>query len=83
MPSSQQRQQVECRPTAGTQGSNKHIGIEYDPWSTHVGIVCNTFLCRKAYRRFAARSHYLPDRRDLNRAFPGSERGLLAARMAH
>lgn len=32
---------------------------------------------------FAARSRYLPDRRDLNRAFPGSERGSLAARLAH
>ncbi|ABC27433.1 predicted deacylase [Hahella chejuensis KCTC 2396] len=29
------------------------------------------------------RSRYLPDRRDLNRSFPGSEKGSLAARMAH
>lgn len=28
-------------------------------------------------------SRYLPDRRDLNRCFPGSERGSLAARLAH
>ncbi len=28
-------------------------------------------------------SRYLPDRRDLNRSFPGSERGPLAARLAH
>jgi predicted deacylase len=28
-------------------------------------------------------SRYLPDRRDLNRTFPGSERGSLAARLAH
>jgi len=28
------------------------------------------------------RSRYLPDRRDLNRSFPGSERGSLAARLA-
>lgn len=28
-------------------------------------------------------SRYLPDRRDLNRSFPGSEKGSLAARMAH
>ncbi|MFB6261113.1 MAG: succinylglutamate desuccinylase/aspartoacylase family protein [Thiohalorhabdaceae bacterium] len=28
-------------------------------------------------------SRYLPDRRDLNRAFPGSERGSLTARLAH
>ena len=29
------------------------------------------------------RSRYLPDRRDLNRSFPGSERGSMAARIAH
>ncbi|MFA0813944.1 succinylglutamate desuccinylase/aspartoacylase family protein [Microbulbifer epialgicus] len=28
-------------------------------------------------------SRYLPDRRDLNRSFPGSKRGPLAARLAH
>ena len=28
-------------------------------------------------------SRYLPDRRDLNRCFPGSSRGSLAARLAH
>ena len=28
-------------------------------------------------------SRYLPDRRDLNRSFPGSERGSLASRLAH
>ena len=28
-------------------------------------------------------SRYLPDRRDLNRSFPGSERGPLASRLAH
>ena len=29
------------------------------------------------------RSRYLPDRRDLNRSFPGSHRGSLASRLAH
>ena len=29
------------------------------------------------------RSRYLPDRRDLNRSFPGSESGTMAARLAH
>lgn len=28
-------------------------------------------------------SRYMPDRRDLNRSFPGSEKGSLASRMAH
>jgi hypothetical protein len=32
---------------------------------------------------FVQQSRYLPDRRDLNRSFPGSARGSLAARLAH
>ncbi len=32
---------------------------------------------------FINQSRYLPDRRDLNRAFPGSESGSLASRLAH
>lgn len=32
---------------------------------------------------FVRLSRYLPDRRDLNRSFPGSETGSLAARLAH
>jgi len=32
---------------------------------------------------FVVQSRYLPDRRDLNRSFPGSTRGSLASRMAH
>lgn len=32
---------------------------------------------------FIAGSRYLPDRRDLNRAFPGSDRGSLASQLAH
>jgi predicted deacylase len=32
---------------------------------------------------FVAQSRYLPDRRDLNRSFPGSSRGSLASRLAH
>lgn len=32
---------------------------------------------------FVRHSRYLPDRRDLNRSFPGSERGSLAGRLAH
>lgn len=32
---------------------------------------------------FVAQSRYLPDRRDLNRCFPGSKSGSLAARLAH
>lgn len=32
---------------------------------------------------FLAQTRYLPDRRDLNRCFPGSARGSLAGRLAH
>ncbi|MDX1501891.1 MAG: succinylglutamate desuccinylase/aspartoacylase family protein [Thermoanaerobaculia bacterium] len=32
---------------------------------------------------FVHESRYLPDRRDLNRSFPGSQRGSLSARLAH
>ncbi len=32
---------------------------------------------------FIAQSRYLPDRRDLNRSFPGSERGSLASQLAN
>jgi len=32
---------------------------------------------------FIQRSRYLPDRRDLNRSFPGSAKGSLAGRLAH
>lgn len=32
---------------------------------------------------FIAQSRYLPDRRDLNRSFPGSARGSTASRLAH
>jgi predicted deacylase len=32
---------------------------------------------------FINHSRYLPDRRDLNRSFPGSDKGSLAARLAH
>ena len=32
---------------------------------------------------YTARSRYLPDRRDLNRSFPGSPSGSMAARLAH
>lgn len=32
---------------------------------------------------FIHHSRYLPDRRDLNRSFPGSEKGSVASRMAH
>ena len=50
------------------------------PQSIHGTLLCvpvvNVF-------GFISRSRYLPDRRDLNRSFPGSATGSLAARLAH
>ncbi len=44
-----------------------------------------TLLCVPVVNAFGfiAQSRYLPDRRDLNRVFPGSARGSLAAQLAH
>ena len=43
-----------------------------------------TLICVPVVNVFGFESHtrYLPDRRDLNRSFPGSERGSLASRIA-
>ena len=49
------------------------------------GNLAGTLLCVpivNAYG-FIGRSRYLPDRRDLNRSFPGSRNGSLAARIAN
>lgn len=43
-------------------------------------IIIVPVVCMPA---FLARSRYLPDRRDLNRLFPGSPEGSLGARLAH
>ena len=49
------------------------------------GNIRGTLLCVPVVNAygFIGRSRYLPDRRDLNRAFPGSPGGSLAARLAH
>jgi hypothetical protein len=49
------------------------------------GNVRGTLLCVPVVNAygFIGRSRYLPDRRDLNRAFPGSAKGSLAARIAN
>jgi hypothetical protein len=49
------------------------------------GNIKGTLLCVPVVNAygFIGRSRYLPDRRDLNRAFPGSPGGSLAARLAH
>jgi hypothetical protein len=49
------------------------------------GTLRGTVLCVPIVNifGFVHQSRYLPDRRDLNRSFPGSPRGSLAARVAH
>ncbi len=58
----------------------QRIALELDPTALAGTIllvpVTNVF-------GFLAHSRYLPDRRDLNRSFPGSESGSLAAQLAH
>jgi predicted deacylase len=48
-------------------------------------VLRGTLLCVPVVNAygFIGRSRYLPDRRDLNRSFPGSPTGSLAARLAH
>ena len=47
------------------------------------GNISGTLLCVPVVNAygFIGRSRYLPDRRDLNRSFPGSPTGSLAARL--
>ena len=47
--------------------------------------LCGTVILAPAVNIFGFIQHsrYLPDRRDLNRSFPGSENGSLAAQLAH
>lgn len=47
--------------------------------------MCGTLILAPAVNIYGLVSHsrYLPDRRDLNRSFPGSARGSLAAQLAH
>jgi hypothetical protein len=49
------------------------------------GNINGTLLCVPVVNAFGfiGRSRYLPDRRDLNRSFPGSAGGSLAGRLAH
>jgi len=51
----------------------------------HPQSISGTLLCTPVVNVFGfiSRSRYLPDRRDLNRSFPGSATGSLAARLAH
>ncbi len=47
--------------------------------------LAGTLICIPVVNMYGFLNHtrYLPDRRDLNRSFPGSARGSLAARIAH
>ena len=50
-----------------------------------VNLKCGTLILAPVVNVFGFESHerYLPDRRDLNRSFPGSKNGSLASRIAH
>jgi predicted deacylase len=73
--------------TAGLHG-DELIGVEIlrrliqsnDLRSLKGDLIIVPVVCMPA---FLARSRYLPDRRDLNRLFPGSPDGSLGARLAH
>jgi len=54
-------------------------------FSTPLRLRRGTLLCIPVVNVFGFETHtrYLPDRRDLNRSFPGSGRGSLASRYAH
>jgi predicted deacylase len=49
-----------------------------------MGAIAGTLLAVPIVNAFGflSRSRYMPDRRDLNRSFPGSDRGSLASRLA-
>jgi len=50
-----------------------------------IDLKCGTLVLAPVVNVFGFESHerYLPDRRDLNRSFPGSKNGSLASRIAH
>lgn len=52
---------------------------------TDLKTLRGTLICVPVVNAFGFHGHsrYMPDRRDLNRSFPGSEDGSLAARVAH
>lgn len=53
--------------------------------SPQIGSVAGTLLVVPIVNTFGFLNHsrYMPDRRDLNRSFPGGEKGSLAGRLAH
>ena len=53
--------------------------------TTRPGEISGTLLCIPIVNAFGfiSRTRYLPDQRDLNRAFPGNDGGSLAAKLAH
>jgi predicted deacylase len=48
-------------------------------------LSCGTLVCIPVVNVYGLEHHtrYLPDRRDLNRDFPGAERGSISSRLAH
>jgi len=48
-------------------------------------LTCGTLVCIPVVNVYGLENHtrYLPDRRDLNRDFPGAEKGSISSRLAH
>lgn len=73
--------------TAAVHGDELNgIGIVQELLSAvHPGQLCGTLILVPVVNVLGLplRSRYLPDRRDLNRSFPGSAEGSMAARLAH
>lgn len=72
--------------TAAVHGDELNgTGIVHDlMFDQELKLKAGTLLLAPAINVFGLENHvrYLPDRRDLNRAFPGSEKGSLASRIA-
>jgi len=72
--------------SAGVHG-DEVIGVEIVRrllTTPHLASLRGTLICIPIVNTFGFlnRARYLPDRRDLNRSFPGSEKGSLASRLA-
>jgi predicted deacylase len=71
---------------AGIHGDEMNgVGIVRDLMLNPPKLKKGTLVCMPVVNVFAfeANSRYLPDRRDLNRCFPGRKDGTLGARLAH
>jgi uncharacterized protein len=72
--------------TAAVHGNELNgIGIVRELMFSGLPLECGTLVLAPMVNVFGIEQHtrYTPDRRDLNRSFPGSARGSIASRIAH